>query len=144
MTTATVEGRVEQAEDFDPFQYFEGGREGVRKRFGEIFIKELETLSHEEIMHLCEAAPLNPQKLHRLARGDYEVVDSQMIEHLSTSFKYDTRNGFGRPNIPPEEKSKLVGMANRKGFYMMPEDASTNDRLELYLIVEALRRLDSD
>ena len=132
MATATTS---ETSSEFDPFQYFEGGKQGIQKRYGEMFLKEFDKISLRDYMNLCDAVKINPQETYRrLVQKDYSFITGTLIENFSTPFRINSYAGFGKPNINPDERRKLVGILGTT------DEAHGN----LVLMVKALQQLDSD
>ena len=139
--TTEIEPLLDQ--DFDPFKYFEGGKEGIQERYGNGIREGYKDCSNGEIEEICRLRDIDSNQLREILKGNYNQINSEAVQRLSPIL-FDVSKGFGRPSISPEEESRLIQMANSDGFCAfvgIGDSFSVADRLELYLVTEALRRL---
>jgi hypothetical protein len=119
---------------YDPLSYFDGGREGVQRRFGEILRERITRIPYGQVITLSKEEGINPRDIGRLVEGDYSVVSGDMIENLGIALGItNLRDGFGNPNISPDERSRLAKI-------LALRQDSMND---LTLMTHALERLDT-
>ena len=137
---STVSDPVQPASDFDPFQYFEGGKEGVLKRLGDTFNERLGRLPLRDLDALLSAAELEYAEISKLREGDYSGINSNIIQSLLGAFRLNSREYFGRMNLG-NEREKLLQMTRTSG-YRGVMGGSDEDDINLYLITEVLRKLD--
>ena len=138
MPTATQEKT-----DFDPFQYFEGGKEGVRKRIGDFAKKGLESYSFVSGVELCdEYLQIPVSALANIVRGDYSEINSELFQELQIRFDIPFKYIFGRLNLSPEDKSELLKIIKKERFGVMDENATEDNLIELYLVSRTLHDWD--
>ena len=143
MTTATVEEKV-QEDSYDVFKHFEGGREGVRQRFGDLIKRGLAEHSFKDIMYLCNEAKINPQSLYEIMRGNYESLDSKLIEELACPCSFNYNDGLGEFLIDGEDVPKILERIREQQVCIpCPSEATLTDKnvCEMYLLCEASRQL---
>jgi len=141
MTIATVEERVGQTEEFDPFKYFPGGREGVLERFGREVKRIAERFSPQQAQSYCEYWDIDIQTFYAIAKGNYHLINSDIAQKVQ-SVRFTFNDGFGRPNVSHEERDTIANMA--KGFVVgtgSGDDYDPSDGIELFLISQALQKL---
>ncbi len=144
MTTATVEERVGQTDDFDPFKYFEGGREGVRKRFGDLIRNGLEKYSFKDVMSLCEEIKFDPENLYKIMKGNYEPLNAKLVEELACACGFDYNQGLGEFLINNEDVPKILQRTREQRFCApCPGGVTISDEniCKVYLLCEASRQL---
>ncbi|VVB77752.1 Uncharacterised protein [uncultured archaeon] len=143
MTDATIEDQVGLEFNFDLFKYFEGGKEGIQKRYRDAIKKAFANYSEQQIEESCRIRHADVCQLREILSGDYSRIDSEAVQRLKPTF-FTTNEGFGEIIISPEEESKLAQMASHDGviaFVGQGDSISHREILEVYLITGALRRL---
>lgn len=145
MTTATVEERV-QEDRYDVFRHFEGGREGVRKRFGDLIQKGLEGYSFKDVMGLCEEIKFDPKNLYEIIKGNYESLNPRLVEDLAyaCSFTYD--QALGEFLISPGDVPEILARVRKEKFCVPVPAGVTLDNPDeticrLYLLCKASDQL---
>lgn len=91
----------------DPFQYLEGGREGVRKRFGEQLRQRLQDLPETTISEFCQLSGYSVSEFDNFRAGNFSNIDAQGLRILSVSFGIRPEEFIGFC-ASAEDKSKLV------------------------------------
>lgn len=124
---------------FDVFRYFEGGREGVQKRFGEGILKGLEKMSAVEAYQMEEYEEFEPGVLRKIANGNYGRINSQLIQALAPALDFTFDEGFGEiVNLSPEDKVGILEQIRRDEFWSGGGELSNLQLVEQYLFFRAV------
>ena len=143
MVTATVEERV-QEDNYDVFRHFEGGREGVRSRFGDLIRKGLEKSSFKDVMCLCREIEFDPSNLYEIMKGNYEPLNAKLVENLACACGFDYNQGLGEFLINDEDVPGILERMRKSGFHPIgtPPGGITDKNLcKIYLLYEASNQL---
>lgn len=122
----------------DPFQYFEGGKQGVIERFFNLMAPIANGMRDEYRKVYIQYGDLPADFFERIAAGDRTVVTETSIQ----TFQITINEGFGEfQNFGPDEKAKWLAKANGDGFVSVSAPMPDDSRVRLYVLIEGLRAL---
>lgn len=138
-------GVQDKEQGMNPFDCFEGGREGVLSRFVSMFqpkVIALSELERKEIAQHIEGR-VAEDIWGRLAVGDSSVlVGNNAINVLVNVFWLNTNDGLGDPNF--ENEGEWLTAMHEHGFRSVSAPMPQENLVRLFVILEALRSLEDE
>lgn len=137
----------------DVFEYFEGGKEGVKRRFMERIqagLKKIESdsaLGSTMLQSILEThLGLESGTVRRLASGDTQALNCRVIEGLAAPLDLKLENAFGSfVNLTPEDEQEWAQVAESEDFVPVGGAGTltcmSDQRVRLFMLLRALREL---
>lgn len=131
----------------DVFDFFEGKRKGVIERFARVICDALQKTNAYDAIKLEEHVGLSPGMLGKIAVDPDRFINSEVIQALADPFDIDINACFVKAtDIKDEIAEAWSREADEENFVAIAGannvELSHDDRLQLYMILRALRELD--
>ena len=131
------------------WDYFTGGRRGVRERICKGVLTFLETGLPKDERALEKLVGLPAGVLQKIRDG-VELngqLSAAAVQRLVACCRLDMGQYFEVIPLSPEEKAKIIAAADQERFIAVAATGdpawSQDDRIELFLMTTALRQLDN-
>ena len=131
------------------FEFFDGGREGVRQRFAfaiKAGLEETKRVSVFDARLLERHARLEDGTVKRIEDGDSSVITWPVIESLAAPLNITLEDGFGRfVNFTEEDEAEWLRLANERRFVGtagadgMP--CTPSQRVKAFIYLQAIKNL---
>jgi hypothetical protein len=120
----------------NPFQYFDGGEEGVISRFLVLIQKSAAEIPEKYRQEIIQDGELPFDFFERIAAGDRSVVTGEAVEAL----QIEISQGLGvLQNFGPEEQQKWENEA--EGFCSVSGGMEEETRIKIFVILKAIEKL---
>lgn len=145
----TVEERVDASDNYDVFRHFEGGKEGVRRRFGELIQKGLKIAPYSDVIKLCEVTGIETNVLQEIIHDNYRVINGGVVEAFAnalifTESKFSYGQGLGEILMTPEDIIRIKEQMKKDRFCIpCPSGTTLTDEqiCKLFLLSRAAHEL---
>lgn len=134
--------------DIDHFKYFQGGRQGIQKRLGELFREKLAEGGSELVGVISEETGVTLEILKRISDGDYSGIKSQVALDLSLALNVNYQEAVRGLVSPGEDRDMLLDRMRREQYVptggvdsIGPREQTPDRILHEYLTRRALREL---
>ena len=102
--------------------YYDGGREGVQKRFGEVITDRLKKISIIEAHALAKHVEIDFGSFREIITGNYDGVNYRLIEGLAGPLDFTMDEGLGEASYDSHEREKLLERMRREGVCALNGD----------------------
>ena len=120
--------------------FYEGGRDGVVGRFGELITDRLKEISYIESLGLAKHLDIVEEVFKDIVCGNYEEINSKLIQDLQARLDFDVMDGLGKPKYSSDEKKDLIRRMEKSLGYES-KGLETDEEINLFLLTNAIREL---
>jgi len=122
--------------DLDVYRYFEGGREGVKRRVGEAVEQQLQFLSESAVSNICRDYGI--ENIAREIRdGNYSHACRHVFSAFSLPLELDLSKTIGEPQFCREEEPELMDFMQKAGFLTTYLHDNSASRIREFLVMKA-------
>ena len=136
-------------------RYFPGGWQGVKKRFGDAFRREIRRTKTITLAQICGVCEIGPEIIQEIGNGDYRRMDSNIVNLLTNTFQCTVDTLLREPQYSVKERADLLQKIHDIGFgpvcgtrivdgryeHVEGDVWSPDEIVRMYLMLEALREL---
>ena len=128
------------------FRYFEGGKGGIQKRFGEGIQQALRAINGFDAGQLAVASGLTNSEIPRICSGDFSCINRSVIEALADPLSLSIEKCLGQIiNFDADAEKEWTERAREDQFVPIGGvtdkkwDAKTSAKL--FLVIQAVEML---
>lgn len=121
---------------YDVYQYFKGGKKGVKKRLGEVIRKKLESSQENELDFVYQMHSLKKEIIQEIKEGNYDNLTSSYVRGLFPISEKPVNIILGEPHYTDSDIPKILEDILRSEF----TSTRNNDAIKLipeYLTLKA-------
>jgi hypothetical protein len=122
--------------NFNVYDYFSGGRPGVKKRIGEAIRKDLHLFNDSYIYDLCSSYHINPNVINEIRNNNYSNVNRDIFSAFTFPLGLNLSEVIGDPVYKTGEEGSLIKIMNENFNTSFPH-INAKSKLKEFLIMKA-------